>query len=780
MNNNLNSALSLVDRYLAQFAISPSFWSDFELAFGQNFDRLTAEQIRQSLSLGSFTRSIQIVQDQVLGLASGAFAAMNNTVYLRESLVTSGDLEHISEVIIEEYGHSIDSQVNQEETPGDEGAIFRLLVKGVKLSQSMLAELRAEDDWAVISIDGQQLAVEMAVFNGTTGDDTLGGVVAGDNIGDDIFYPLTGTDVVNGGDGNDKLIIDYSTSAIRINYSLGALRGYSLGGNLTDEIAYVIDSVAYTGIEEFKVIGTQYNDNLSSNDYPNLNAPATLTGGDGNDIISGSFTGRNYLYGDAGNDTLRSGEFAIGLLHGGIGNDSLLGAISDDYLDGGAGNDILYGEFLGTLGDDDTLSGGAGNDTLYGGEDYYDRNGGYFNQSSDYLDGGSGQNVLYGGGGNDNYLVDVSAGGSVIDDIRGLNDKLRLSASINISTALHKSGNDLIVDLNNDQLFNAASDLTVKNFYDAIGAAGTGFIETIENISIDLVHNNFSNDKKSDILWRNSNGATSIWQMNGSTPSSRSLLTSVANTWEVAGTGDFDGDKKTDILWRNSLNGATSIWQMDGATLLSASLLTSVARSWEIAATGDFNGDGKSDILWRNSFNAATSIWQMDGSTLLSASLLTSVNNSWKITGTGDFNGDGKSDILWRNDNGAISIWLMNGDNSMSTSIVSTVSADWKIKGIDDFNGDGKADILLHKNDGSVGIWQMDGISLVDNIAVGNNGLNWQVAGTGDFNGDNKADILWRSFNGSVGLWQMNGMGISSTSIVADIDNSWRIATPII
>jgi hypothetical protein len=293
--------------------------------------------------------------------------------------------------------------------------------------------------------------------------------------------------------------------------------------------------------------------------------------------------------------------------------------------------------------------------------------------------------------------------------------------------------------------------------------------------------NDFGKDYKSDILWRNTNGAVALWQMDGANILSNSIVAaSVDNSWKISSTGDFNNDQKSDILWRNT-NGAVALWQMDGANILSNSIVAvSVDNSWKISSTGDFNRDGKSDILWRNT-NGATSLWLMNGSNILSTNILSNVDNTWKITGTADFNGDGKADILWRNDNGAVALWQMDGSTIVSTSIVSTVSNDWQIKGVDDFDGNGKADILWRNNvNGGVRLWSMNGASVATDSYVAGNTADWKISGTGDFSGDGKSDILWRNDNGAAAIWGMNGATILSTNNIATVDNSWSIAAPIL
>jgi hypothetical protein len=98
----------------------------------------------------------------------------------------------------------------------------------------------------------------------------------------------------------------------------------------------------------------------------------------------------------------------------------------------------------------------------------------------------------------------------------------------------------------------------------------------------------FNGDGKSDILWRNDNGQVAVWTMDGATALSKDLTnpnSSVDNSWKITGTSDFNSDGKADILWRNN-DGSTAIWEMNGATIASSSLTSVpvVDTSWKIAA----------------------------------------------------------------------------------------------------------------------------------------------------------------------------------------------------
>jgi FG-GAP-like repeat/RTX calcium-binding nonapeptide repeat (4 copies) len=520
------------------------------------------------------------------------------------------------------------------------------------------------------------------------------------------------------------------------------------------------------------------------------------------------------LVGTSGNDTLNPGKGAISI-DGGAGSDTLLidnsadtasttinytntsnGTITGGFNQGATFQNIESVMFTSGSGranvnvsattGSNTITGSPKADTITSGA------------GNDIISGGGGADILFGGDGNDTYLVSQTlGGGTVIDDASGL-DTLTLTGGVSLTTTgLARSGTTLLIDLNQNSVFDPATDLSIKNFFanDTGSAAGTGLIENVDRLSSSTVlnlytptHNDFNPDKKSDILWLDDYGSVALWQMNGATVTTATLtsIQSIDPTWTVTGTGDFNNDKKSDILWRNT-NGAVAIWQMDGSTVVSSSLTStsSLDNSWKTVGTGDYNGDGKADILWRNT-NGAVVVWAMDGATIKSSTATSTptLDSSWKVAGNSDFNGDGQSDILWRNDDGSVALWQMNGAAITASTAVSKVATDWKIAGTGDFNGDGKADILWRNDDGRVALWQMNGAAITASnlTSTPSRDSSQTIAGIGDYNGDGKADILWRKDTGALEIWQMDGATVVSstlTSVAADGSN-WKIAAPII
>jgi Ca2+-binding RTX toxin-like protein len=163
--------------------------------------------------------------------------------------------------------------------------------------------------------------------------DTLNG-----GAGDDFI--LTGLgDVVDGGEGNDTLQVEFTnrTSAMTLDLSGDAAGALTAAG-----------AGAISNVELFGVRGTKFDDSITGT--ANVD---TLYGGKGADTVNGG----------AGNDTLSGGEYtALTKVGGALG-----GSFDDkasDVVNGGLGDDLV------TIGLYDHADGGDGNDqlnvTLYG------------------------------------------------------------------------------------------------------------------------------------------------------------------------------------------------------------------------------------------------------------------------------------------------------------------------------------------------------------------------------------------------------------------------------
>ncbi|BAI94223.1 hypothetical membrane protein [Limnospira platensis NIES-39] len=154
----IEAALTQVNQQLTEFVASANFQGDLQTAFGVYTDVELGATIIEALSQGE-TPNLKVLSAASMNGADGAFDSLTGTVYLSEGVIHS---EKLVDVITEEFGHYIDSQLNEIDSPGDEGELFMRLVNGEALSEADITGLRNKDDWGLIWVEGEPVAVQMA------------------------------------------------------------------------------------------------------------------------------------------------------------------------------------------------------------------------------------------------------------------------------------------------------------------------------------------------------------------------------------------------------------------------------------------------------------------------------------------------------------------------------------------------------------------------------------------------------------------------------------------
>ncbi len=272
------SSLASVYAQLTSFANLSNFWSLFDTAFGSSYDFATAATLRSQWQSGNFSLFpiIEVVGSDVLGRANGAYAISTNKIYLSEQFLVSANQQSLEALILEEFGHFVDAKVNNTDTAGDEGELFSDLVRGVEISSGKLQRLRAENDTALITIDGQTLQVEESNYNL--------GVVEGslswnDSLSDAEGYYDNWTFQISATGGSTNYVsVSSDSTSIDLVLKLYDQYGNSLGSSDDYSSSYNYESLSLSGLTAGIYTIQVYDFSFGANDLPLVGGtPYSLT-----------------------------------------------------------------------------------------------------------------------------------------------------------------------------------------------------------------------------------------------------------------------------------------------------------------------------------------------------------------------------------------------------------------------------------------------------------------------------------------------------------------------
>ncbi|WP_310475798.1 calcium-binding protein [Sandarakinorhabdus sp.] len=632
------------------------------------------------------------------------------------------------------------------------------------------------------------------VLEGLAGDDLLEGLLGNDTLfgnqgndtleggdGDDIMDGGAGNDILRGGDGRDFL------------NALSGGNDQLFGGAGSDNL---IASGASSGVATL-LDGGDGDDSIGFNSSQfgsGLNGSIAL-GGAGNDQISISGRGDNFINAGDGNDSVTLASARSFLVALGAGADTL--RLQSDFnpvqaaeiLDFLPGTDRFSIEFIQVLTAWDRsnpfASGHArllqlGADVLF----QLDRNG----LGNSYADAVLFRNVqrsafafsdfggfdftvpalnspppatdaaetIFGTDGND--VIDALGGDDIVFGLAG-DDQLRGGSSNDRITG--GAGNDVIDG-------GAGRDTTVfsgaRMEYQITRMGGTVTVQHSGTDGRDTLtateRLQFADGTLSVMpqqLVLGLGGNTLIrWDSTLGGAGFNPLITLGAGQ-RVAGVADFTGDGGSDLLL-NLGQGSFILWNvaLGGAGFAELSGFG----GFRTLGFGDLRGSAATDVL---AINAARELRIFDVSTNSSSSLLT-LSQGFSVVGVGNIDGVGKDDILFLNDATRALFALTDG----GWRDLFVLGDGWQIAGIADVINGPADDLVLFNENGRVSIfWDptQGGNGWRDFITLGS---GWSFKGFHDLDGDARTDVLLQNVGGEAIYWTGSGFG-SLGSVLAGV-----------
>jgi Ca2+-binding RTX toxin-like protein len=626
--------------------------------------------------------------------------------------------------------------------------------------------------------------------------DNAGNNVIIGNAADNAITVSAGIDSVNGGAGNDRLIVEYSGNAsgtVGTSLIAGSVDGYQ--GAYTSVLGSI---VTFNNIDSFDIRTGTGNDIITTagrDDSITVNGGIDVVEGAGGIdrlIVNYSTMTGNLLSGPITTGTL---DGYLGTYTGDLGDIVTFDNIENFTIITGSGNDTIV-----TAGGEDVLNGGSGADTmsgLAGGDLYFIDNTGDVvaenpsegidtevasvsrtldanvenlvlaagmgpiegmgnqldntitgNESDNVLAGGGGFDTVNGGGGNDTLLLSGARANYTITRLAGTG----------FQVADNRAGSpDGLVKITNVESVQFSDQTTPIN-------------------AIDLDNNRFVTDfnpDRSDIPWQRLDGTLMDFQMKGPILASYAFAGSVGSEWLITGVADYNGDHNTDLLFRRD-DGSLLMQILVDNQVQTSAMVGQVGSEWQILGSSDFNGDTRDDILWQHNTNGTLMIFDMNGPEVTAAPIVGQIGSEWDLQGTGDYNGDATGDMLWRRADGSLLMFEINNNQVQKAAQVGQVGNEWQVAGSGDFNGDHKTDILWQRDDGVLMIFNMDGAHLQSAFIAGQVGREWDLEGVADYNHDGTADLLWRH-DEDIMLFEMAGNQVDHANLIGRVGTEWDL-----
>lgn len=373
-------------------------------------------------------------------------------------------------------------------------------VNGTGYDDVMLA---GEDAVKFVGYDGDdQLA-------GGAGDDTLSGGAGDDELsgseGNDLFFEDGGYNIINGGDGVDRLVYEGLTLSDVILQQVEG--GWRLAhedeineiydvefvdfGDQTLDINVLETALAF-GVDPDAIDETAFDIDLTEASEVTTGALGDTVGGSEESDTVESGLGADVVDAGGGDDEINAGDGSDNV-QGGDGDDTIFSSSGDDTVNGGAGADqgvLLGGDNTVEEDDaptpetpededrplDDFYCGGSGNDSIMtgGGHDLIiaDVTSDYF-VGNDTVMGGTGDDLIQAGYGSDTFIFRSGDGNDVI--ARGILDAYMVADDYTVEAVMAELDSSVGAD------FQVGVDVVKLEGFDAATLNSSNILTHIEN-----------------------------------------------------------------------------------------------------------------------------------------------------------------------------------------------------------------------------------------------------------------------------------------------------------
>ena len=436
------------------------------------------------------------------------------------------------------------------------------------------------------------------LYGGEGNDIITGGedddIINGDN-GDDYLSANSGNDTLIGGSGNDTFVFDSSDgsntitdaeNADTLRFTTDNFANLEFSRDLTTNDLIISNETGtnvtvtdfFDGNNVDKVVANDEEKSILNDATINVSGLSDYQGTEYNEniqLVSGTVNENDdVLHGNIYTSNFDGQQYTVNAYaNGGAGNDVVTGTDDgNDWINGGEGNDTIIGGNSGH----DMISGGDGNDVIMGhasntiGSEYYGGNG------KDQITGSGGDDFIHGGQGND--IINLSKGGSDTVTIAGEDANFK-------ETIQYSDANDTLKLTYNGQGYNF-SDLTFER------QTTSSPIPALDKDNLVIKTNTDNGQIVIDNFFKNDSKLDKILAIDGYThnPDEFSILQDA--DINVADTSDFRGTEYSEVL--HLVKGTVN----EQEDVLNGNTYTSNADGNDYTVDAFALGGGGADQIW--------------------------------------------------------------------------------------------------------------------------------------------------------------------------------------
>ena len=286
----------------------------------------------------------------------------------------------------------------------------------------------------------------------------------------------------------------------------------------------------------------------------------------------------------------------------------------------------------------------------------------------------------------------------------------------------------------------------------------------IDNVSLATVSASGTSD--THLLWTNTNGMASVWNLSNPNPAATCNLYGPFPRWTAQAIAQGpDGNGR--ILWTNT-DGQAALWNLADATPPATATIYGPFPGWTATAL-TVGPDNAAHLLWDNT-DGRVALWNTTDANPSATCTIAGPYAGWSGVAIG-IGADNHERLLWNNTSGRAAIWNLADANPAATCLLLGPFSGWTANRLSVGN-DNAAHILWDNVSGQVSLWNLSDADPASTCVLAGPYSGWSGQDL-SLGSDNKGRLLWYNVSGQNSLWNLSDPNPAAACVLAGPYNGW-------